>query len=399
MTEPVPAWPVGAPRVLVTDCWLPNAGDAAVALAVDRMIRRIRPDASILHAAYGGELVADRYPSLTIVPPLDALLGVAGASSLPDSWNARDAATLADGADLVLSQGGGFLLERYQPWRRLLALEQVAARGRPVAFVAQSIGWFGSAAARRVLGALLRSAVVVTVRDVASRLVVSELGRPMPADAVTGDLTLTLDPPKRLGADDAAGSSVVVVLTADAQAADGVDGALRRALADVILLETLTASGPSTGLRILSTAQGLADEGFEDDSQTARSARAALPAEVRERVEVVEGYVSADDAWARLASAPAVVSQRLHAALFALMAGVPAALLVERAKCGVLDGADLGGLVCPTPVDDRARRAAIERALDPTVPRGGELQQRLERLRARAAVNEAFVREALDRIG
>lgn len=72
-------WPPGRPRVLVTDAWLANAGDGAIALAVDRMVHAAAPGAAVLHAAYQADLVGGAYPGLAFVPPLDALLGVEGA--------------------------------------------------------------------------------------------------------------------------------------------------------------------------------------------------------------------------------------------------------------------------------------------------------------------------------
>ena len=394
--DPLPSWPAGEPRVLVTDCSLPNAGDAAIALALGRMLRRISPGAAVLHAAYGGDLLAGRYPELPVVPPLDALLDMEGAPPTPASWNPSDGAALVRGADIVISQGGGFLLERYSPWNRLLALERVAEHV-PVAFIAQSIGRFRSAPARRVLGALLRRAVLVTVRDARSRHAVAELGRPMPDDAVTSDLTLTLETP--IVGRAAEPKHVVVVVTDDAHAAEGIDRELRRGLSATVLAETLAAADASVRVRLLSTSQGLGDHGYEDDAIVARATRAALPAELQGRVDIVEGYLTADDVRARLASAAAVVSQRLHPALFALTAGVPAALVVDTTKGGVLDGARLGSLVCRAPLDDGARRAAIDEAVGVDAPRGESLTRGLDDVRARAATNETLLREVLDRVG
>ncbi len=51
MTLGPDTWPAGSPRVLVTDCWLQNAGDAAIAVATQRLILDIAPGASVLHAA------------------------------------------------------------------------------------------------------------------------------------------------------------------------------------------------------------------------------------------------------------------------------------------------------------------------------------------------------------
>ena len=90
MTPPAFDWTAGWPRVLVGDGWLVNAGDAAIALAVDRLVRSVWPDSAVLHASYHADLVADALPELAFVPPLDALLGVDGADPMADGWTSAE---------------------------------------------------------------------------------------------------------------------------------------------------------------------------------------------------------------------------------------------------------------------------------------------------------------------
>src|SRR5204862_5475939 len=98
MTLAAVSWPAGRPRVLVTDAWLANAGDAAIALVVDRIIRRAAPGAAVLHAAYQHELGAATYPQLSFVPALDALVGAEMAPPFPrvDPVAGRDLVAAAD---------------------------------------------------------------------------------------------------------------------------------------------------------------------------------------------------------------------------------------------------------------------------------------------------------------
>ena len=123
MTTPPLAWASGGPRVLLTDCWLQNAGDAAIAVAMQRIIRRAVPDAVIVHAAYGADAVAGRYDELEIVPPIDQLVGTRWAEGTAEGTE------FVAAADVVVSQGGGFLRAGYRPWARIDALERVAALG------------------------------------------------------------------------------------------------------------------------------------------------------------------------------------------------------------------------------------------------------------------------------
>jgi hypothetical protein len=169
-------WPAGTPRVLMTDCWLQNAGDAAIAIATKRMILRFAPSAAILHAAYGADSVGERYPELAIVPPLDSLLGTRWAE--PDRETGVDGPALVSGADFVFSQGGGFLREGYQPWSRIDALLRATDLVGSVSLLGQTIGVFTTAFGRVALGELLRRSSAVLVRDTNSRASASTLVQP-----------------------------------------------------------------------------------------------------------------------------------------------------------------------------------------------------------------------------
>ncbi|MBU4213387.1 MAG: polysaccharide pyruvyl transferase family protein, partial [Actinobacteria bacterium] len=179
-------WPEGSPRVLVTDCWLPNAGDALIAVAMERAIRAVCPGAAVLHAAYGSEEVRARYPDLALVPPLDALLGTRWAPE-----RAHGGPELVDGADLVVSQGGGFLRAGYQPAARIDALARASRLSPRLALLGQSIGVFDRATARRDLSEILTSAVSVVTRDEASQWAVLELGAPPDRVKVGADFTIS----------------------------------------------------------------------------------------------------------------------------------------------------------------------------------------------------------------
>src|SRR6185503_91700 len=93
-------WPPGRPRILVSDAWLANAGDGAIALATQARIARLAPGAAILHAAYQGDLLADAYPELALVPPLAALAGVTPGIPEYQGWSEAEGTQLLAGADV-----------------------------------------------------------------------------------------------------------------------------------------------------------------------------------------------------------------------------------------------------------------------------------------------------------
>jgi hypothetical protein len=68
VTTDTTIWPLGVPRVLVTDAWLANTGDGAIALAVEELIRSVWPAVAVLHAADQADLVGSDLPGLRFVP-------------------------------------------------------------------------------------------------------------------------------------------------------------------------------------------------------------------------------------------------------------------------------------------------------------------------------------------
>lgn len=390
MRSPSKGWPSRRPRVLVADGWLTNAGDAAIALAADGLVRSVWPRAAVLHASYHADLVADALPELHLVPPLDALLGVDGANPLRDGWTSQKGERLVRDADLVVSQGGGFLLEHYEPWPRLFAHVRVVDLGVPFAIIAQTIGTFRAARARALLRRSLGAAAALTLRDAPSVMHSIELGAKPTRVAQTSDLSLLLFPaPPTTRRDGATPGGVAVVLTRHEQQSPGNE-LDRVRLSARILADVLEHTGDER-VTLLSTAQGLGAHGVEDDSEVAAAAVAALEPRQRARVDVIDGYLGPRTIIEMLARHRAVVTQRLHPALFALSLGVPTAVLVDADKVGALDGVDLGAARCARPTDAGARDAALASAFAANARRGADLWESLGPARERAACNRDAV--------
>jgi polysaccharide pyruvyl transferase WcaK-like protein len=395
VSSAAPEWPAGRPRVLVTDGWLVNAGDAAIALAVDRLVRSVWPGSAVLHASYHVDLVAGAVPELDFVPPLDSLLGVDGAATMRDGWSSSHGERLVRDADLVVSQGGGFLLEQYEPWPRLFAHDRVVDLDVPFALIGQTIGTFRAARARALLRRSLGAAVALTVRDAPSVEHATDLGVDPARVTRTSDLSLLLfpdPPPAHRGG--AAESGVAVVLTRHEQQAPD-DDAGRARLSARVLADVLDRTGDDERITVLSTAQGFGGHGVEDDSDMAKAAVAALDPRRRQRVTVVDGYLGPRTVIEALSHHRAVVTQRLHPGLFALSLGIPTAILVDADKVGALDGVDVGPARCARPADAGARAAALSAVLAPDARRGIEVWESLRPARERAARNADVLHEIL----
>ena len=370
---PASSWPPGRPRLLLTDAWLANAGDAAVAMGLERLVRAVAPTAAVLHASYQHDVVGPLLPELRVVPPLELLLGHEWAPPAP-GW--EDAGReLVAGADLVICQGGGFLVEAYQPYGRVAALAEVGRLGIPLALVGLTIEGFRRATARRGLRAVLRSASLVAVRDPESLAHAADLGA---IGTVLGtDLALALFP-DRPPADGGGRDGISVVLTDHHPVAARRDEQARLAEA---VLHAVVAAGDGDAISIWSTVQGLPDAAREDDGSLAQRLVDALPRSAQDRITLAEGYVVPDRAVDLAGGARALVTMRLHPSLFAAGTGTPFALVLPGQRRGVWWGTQLAARL-PDPTDASAVAAAIDRALGETAP-APQLWDQLAPMRAR----------------
>jgi polysaccharide pyruvyl transferase WcaK-like protein len=327
-------WPAGRPRILVSDAWLANAGDGAIAVATQERLARLAPGAAILHAAYQGDIVAEHYPELALVPPLAGLLGVTPAIPEMKDCDPAAARRLVTDADLVFSQGGGFAMEHYDPLERLRAWEIVVEHGLPIGFGPQTVGPFRREPARGILGEVYRAAVVVALREGASVRHVLEAGAPAERLLVTADEAFSLfhgTPPLN-----GLREGVACVLSRDPQLrADGVLADPDKSLAAFVqIVSDLVRHRDGEHVTLLSTCQGLGrlGRGVEDDGELMEQIIEALPARDAAHVRTVPGYLAPRACADLIAEHRMLVSTRMHPAIFGVCRAVPTALLTQAYK-------------------------------------------------------------------
>jgi len=387
-------WPDGAPRILLTDCWLQNAGDAAIAVAMQRMIRRFAPGAAVVHAAYGVEVVGDRYPELVLVPPLDALLGTRW--SEPDRTSGIDGPALVAGADLVISQGGGFLREGYQPWARIDALLRATELVGGISLLGQTIGVFDRAFARQAFGEILHRAHAVLVRDRQSWSSAVDLGADPAIVHLGTDFSLdmvesaSLEPDRGSVAPPSDAQGVGVVLSDHVVPGESAD----RAGVGARLLEAVLDRSGSDPVTVWSSSQGIPRD--SEDDVVARAAVELLSPMGRRRITVVPGHLDAYDVFRWSRAFPSLVSMRFHPALLAAAQGIPSVLAMSDPKVAFFDG---------SPMRDRVvvghDAAAAERAARMAIPGSGPVDPPalLGPVWERLKVNQQVVADLLAGVG
>ena len=326
-------WPHGSPRILVSDAWLANAGDAAIALATQRRLNRLVPGAAVLHAAYQGDILAEHFPELALVPPLAGLLGVTPAIPELTGWDPAASERVLREADVVLCQGGGYAMEHYDPWERLRAWELVVERQLPIGFGAQTIGRFDGERERASLAIVFGAARVIALRERQSVRHVLELGARTEQLLVTADEAFSpfTSPPRR-----AKRRGIACVLSRDPQLT--ASGALADTDKSVDSLARLVAAlvrrSYGEGVTMLSTFQGLGDlgRGFEDDSEVAAEVVEALPRAIASQIRSTTGYLTPGRCASLIASHRILVTTRMHPAIFAVSLGVPTLLWSQAYK-------------------------------------------------------------------
>lgn len=370
------------PRVLVSGYYgCGNAGDEAMLAGLIEGFRQLAPQAELV--------VLSGNPAGTTAE--HAVMAVP--RGLRSTWRQVRM------SDLLVSGGGG-LLQDVTSWRSplyYLAVMQFARWARrpavgapPVACIGQSVGPLRRPLIRRLARAVLSGVQVIAVRDERSREAVRELGLGREAE-VTADLAFLLPAPKE---DEIAGARRLVGLPEEAGPVAAI--ALRPSPAEgprdlaSRLGAAIGGACDELGLKpVLLAMQRSQDLGF------ARLAAAAMPVEA-----VIAPPMSARQLLALTAGCDLVIGMRLHALIFAALAGVP---LVGISYDPKVDGLmEQLGLRAATSVE-RLDGSALSRSIIETWERRGEMARslagRAERLRAMALRNVELALSALPRQG
>lgn len=383
--------------ILVIDGWLANAGDAASYLATTRSLRQELPTARVAISAHHRSLVADRYPELDLVPPLDAFAGVSWPWTSDEDLAERPVIeALVEEADLVLAAGGGYLLERYQPEPRIRGYEALLERGKRLAFYAQSIGKFSDPSLRARLEAVLQASELVLLRDEHSLEIVRAQGNPQEVH-VTADEAFLFRGPRRVSRP----RSLMVTASPHPWERSGENELPDQSFAPEVAsaLGRLLRAGTVHRITLASTAQGLGGSKWEieDDSALSEQIHQALPPHQRDMVEVRHGYLTPGQYAELAAQHMALISMRMHGAILGATTGTPVLMANASDKARALAQRTGGGMKGIAGPSDLAR---LDELVTPLLedPRQARLHQNaaVEKMRGLARRNAKLVAAHID---
>jgi colanic acid/amylovoran biosynthesis protein len=226
-------------------------------------------------------------------------------------------------ADLVVSTGGTYLVEHYPLRPRLFEFELAFALGKPLVLFTQSLGPFREPRNALAVGAALRRAAGVLVRDAASRRHLFELPLPEAKIGLAADAAFALDAKPPIQKE--AGKPLRVAVSVREWAYfSGVDRQLgmKRFIEAVSALTRHLIERHGAEVTFLSTCQGIPEYNY-DDSEVAAAIAAALPESARRLVTVNHDFHRPEELIQLAQGFDLVVATRMHMAILSLVAGTP----------------------------------------------------------------------------
>ena len=363
-------------RVALAHTVMLNGGDAAIAFAATRVLRKAFGDETelVVHDA-APDVAGSLYPEMVFAPEKmprrDAARGfrrlgkpvrlaervrldIGGslhANGVPGAKHAlprpeRERVRLYKGYDLVAATGGTYLSETYDLRFRLADLQAAVMSGTPLVMLTQSLGPFRKPSNLRVLRRLVPRAAAVLLRDPRSRDHLLEIGADGPNVHVMPDLVFALADAEALerAAERRVDPLRVAVSVRDWPHFRSVErerGQQRYESAVAAAVVRLVRERGAI-ITFLSTCQGVPSYKYDDSEVAARIAH-GLPKDVRGSVEVDRQFHTPQDLLDRLQSFSFAISTRMHFAILAMCVGTPVLPIAYEFKTTELfEGIGLG---------------------------------------------------------
>ncbi len=352
-------------RVLVSGYYgFGNTGDEAVLAGLIEGFRELAPDAELV--------VLSGNPAATM----------AEHSVIAVPRGLRSARRQTKQCDLLVSGGGGLLQDVTSWWSPLyyLAIIQFARQARrPVACIGHSFGPLRRSLIKRVTRDVLSKVQVITVRDELSKKALMELGVARPLE-ITADLAFLLPRPtpeeineaRRLaGLNENSGPIAAIALRPHPSGgppdlAGRLGAAIGKVCAELRIRPLLVPMQPS------------------QDISFAREAAQVMPGEPL----ITTTPMSARQVLALIAGGDLMIGMRLHALIFAALAGVPLVGISYDPKVdGMLEQLGASAATSIARLYEEALSGVIRETWQARAERTKALSERTEGMRAMALRN------------
>lgn len=346
-------------KIVITNVVSLNGGDAAILAAEHRLLASAFPGASIAVVDSQAAAAARWHPEFRFEQHLyegsrhqwfaparrRAIRSAAarlargetpGCSALVSRVARRTLETYAS-ADLIVSTGGTYFVEHYELTTRVFELELACSFSTPLVFFTQSLGPFRRSDNRAAMRHLFERATLVLLRDERSREHLLEIGIPAAPLHVHGDCAFALGADSglqrlRSGRLPARGARVSISVRDWTHfPTSGAEEGMRRYRTAVAGAVDYLVKERGAQVTFVSTCQGI-PEYWTNDARTAREIVRLLPADIRPRVEVDDGFHRTEELIALLGESDLVIATRMHAAILALAGGTPVLPIAYESK-------------------------------------------------------------------
>jgi colanic acid/amylovoran biosynthesis protein len=285
-----------------------------------------------------------------------------------------------EAADIVMTSGGTFMVQRYKPHTRFVDHAVVYLLRRPLVFFTQGFEPVDKRLDRALMRAVLSRAALVIARGETSAEVARQLGARRVEVAADAGFALAAQPHRERHQPPV---DVIISVREWPYATGGAEAQSRYENAIGRLVMHIVAAGGR--VRFLSTCQGAHTYRFDDSAIASRIVE-ALPRSASESVVVDREFHRWDEIRDLLSAADLVVATRLHAAVLALCTAVPVLPIGYESKTHeVFEDLGLADLVVD--LEDVTPQLLIDayRALVDDLPRvAAQIAERVPQVRADA---------------
>lgn len=339
-------------KVVVTNTALANTGDAAIMLGTAEILRRaLGDDLTIALRDQQPGAAGDKYPEFEVRPVLyDRLIAWTGTRLVKPGmvlplltavlWRTPlrgaclrlmprqlrdDLADLAS-ADLVVSAGGTYLVPHYRISPKLADLMVAAMLGTPYVLFTQSLGPFHGGG-NRLLKFVLRRARLILVRDPRSQTHLEEIGIDPTRVFQCADAAFAIAPPRSSPVRQGRRPRLKIAISVRHWPHFKDDGdnradAMESYRCAMTVLVRHLVDVHHARVTFISTCQGV-ETYWTDDSRVAEDIVAGLPGPIHRHIKVDNRFHRPEALLSILGGFDMVVATRMHAAILALVAGVP----------------------------------------------------------------------------